>query len=231
MTKKTEIIFLFALILLPPVFILFSHQFLPNNYFFSSLYKLIFLTPILYRVYSERKSLKKALTQDFKLKTLKKNFSKLLALGLILSFIYFGAFYLFQSYLPLEYIKERLNGDINLNLSNLFLIGSYVIILNSLLEEYFWRSFIFHELHQRLNLKFAYFISALAFSFHHIMFYYDWFSPLFFLLVTLGLTIYSLLMNHLFVKAKDLFSCWLVHAMVDVIQITIGYLIFTNINF
>ena len=74
--------------------------------------------------------------------------------------------------------------------------------------------------------KKAYIITGFAFSFHHIMFYYDWFTLPFFAIVTIGLTVSAIIMNSIFDKYKDLFSCWLVHALADTAQIGIAMIIF-----
>jgi membrane protease YdiL (CAAX protease family) len=179
-------------------------------------------------MYFEKKHLKTALFENFSLKTIKRLFPKSLFLGLVLAVIYFSAFYLFKDFLVLDEIKAKLTGLISVNLEKLILVGLYIIIFNSLLEEYFWRSFLFKEFKKVVHPFLAYSLPAIAFSFHHVMFYYNWFSLPFFIAVTFGLVAYSLIMNKVFDYSKDLFTCWLVHALVDIVQISIAFIVFAD---
>jgi len=224
--SKKQITLIFILIVITPIILLLSRQVLPNNYLASSIYKIIFLSPLLYRFFIERKTFKQSLSENFSIKKFKENAYLMLFIGVILALIYISSFFIFRDYLDLENISEKLNQLISLNVNNLIFIGLYIIFINSLLEEFFWRGFIFEKLDKLINTKKAYFFSAVAFSFHHVMFYYDWFNITFFLLVTLGLIIYAAIMNFIFAKYRDLFSCWLVHIIVDIVQIFIAFKLF-----
>jgi len=226
MRDKKQLILLLSLIIFPPIIIVLSRQILPNNYFFSSLYKLVFLSPIIFAMWSEKKSLRQALFQNFSFATFKKNILRLTLLGIFLSGIYLTSFFVFKNLLDISTITSKLNSLININLTNLIFIGLYIIIFNSLLEEYFWRGFLFAKLDKILKPWQAYLITGIAFSFHHVMFYYNWFNLGFFVLVTFGLTVYALIMNYVFKKYQDLFSCWYVHIFADIAQIFIAFKIF-----
>ncbi len=222
-TKQT--ILLFTLMILPPFIILLSRYLFNANYLFSSIYKLIFLFPIIYAVYIERKTLKKSLTENFSFNTFKKNILLLTLIGITLAGIYLISFFIFQNYIDLQSIVSKLQETASINTTNIIFIGLYIIILNSLLEEYFWRGFLFNKLN-KINPIIAYITTGIAFSFHHVMFYYNWFNITFFIIVTLGLTVYAIIMNYIFYKTKDLFSCWYVHIFADIVQIFIGLKIF-----
>ena len=209
--------------------IVLSHQFFPNNYFFSSLYKIIFLAPLFYGLILRKESFKKSLIKNFSLEKFKKNFAVTFFTGLSLSTIYLSSFFIFKDFIDIKSITDEINKVASINLSNIIFIGAYIIIFNSILEEYFWRSFIFEELQKTIKPYLAYLISALAFSFHHVVFFYNWFTPTFFILITIGLVGYALIMNFIWKRYRELFSCWLPHAMVDVVQIFIAYQVFNSI--
>jgi len=230
MNKTKKIALLIALLVLPPFIILLSRHFFASNYFFSSIYKIIFLFPLFFRFFIEKKTLKQAFTQNFSFEKFKKNILPMIITGIVLAGVYISAFLLFKGSLNLQLIATKLQGMISLNVSNLIFIGLYIVIFNSLLEEYFWRGFMFQELRNTVKPWLAYALTGIAFSFHHVMFYYNWFNLTFFLVVTLGLIFYAIIMNFLFQRYKDLLSCWLVHAFVDVVQIGIGFAIFTQLK-
>lgn len=223
---KRKDVLIIALIFLAPLMILLSRQLFDASYFSSSIYKIIFLTPILFRILGEKVNFKDSLTKHFSLDTFRNNFGKMLLIGIGLLTIYLFAFWIAQGYLDLNMVINQLQAMASINIGNIILIGLYIIVLNSLLEEFFWRGFVFDELKDSLNIWFAYIFTGLAFSFHHVVFYYSWFSLGFGIIITLGLTSYAIIMNLIFHKYKDLFSCWLVHAIADVAQILIAFRIF-----
>ncbi|MDP3729036.1 MAG: CPBP family intramembrane metalloprotease [bacterium] len=223
--NKKETSILFALIFIPPILLLISRQLLPTNYLSSSLYKITFLFPFFYYIFLEKKSLKTIYKENFSLKIFKENWKKMLVLGITAALIYLGTFFLLKGFLDLPTITDKLQTLASINTTNIIFIGIYIIIINSLLEEFFWRGFLFKKLKENIGNK-SYFITGLAFSFHHIMFYYDWFTLPFFLIITGGLTIYAIIMNYIFNKYQDLYSCWFVHAIADTAQILIALIIF-----
>lgn len=229
MNNKKRITILLLLVIFPPILIVLSHTFFPSNYFFSSIYKIIFLAPLFFNIYVEKKSFKQALLKDFSFSDFRRNFFRMFIVGFILSIVYLSGFFIFKDFIDFKLITEKINELATINLNNIVFIGLYIIIFNSILEEYFWRSFIFAELHKTIRPSLAYIISAVAFSFHHVVFFYSWFTPIFFILITVGLITYALIMNFIWNKYRELFSCWLPHAMVDIVQVFIAWQVFSLI--
>jgi len=224
--RKLKIFTIILLLLLPPIIILLVRNFLPSNYLISSIYKIIFLSPLFYGIFVYKKSLKNVMLEGFKFEIFKHNFWKMFGVGILLSTIYFSAYFIFKGYLNIDFIGNNLDQLASINASNIIFIGIYIIFFNSILEEFFWRGFIFKETNNLLSPTLTYLITATAFSFHHVMFYYTWFSFPFLSIVTIGLIGFALIMNFIFQKYNDLFSCWLIHGMVDTIQIIIALMIF-----
>jgi membrane protease YdiL (CAAX protease family) len=226
MDTKKQTTLLLILLIIPPVVIFLSRQLFAANYIFSSIYKIIFLFPLFFRLFIEKKTLKHALFENFSFKRFRKNIFSIMLIGVILASIYVSSFLLFKDRLDLQIIATKLHELVSLNISNLIFIGLYIVIVNSLLEEYFWRGFVFEKLRKLIKPWMAYIFTGIAFSFHHIIFYYNWFNMTFFLIVTIGLIFYAIIMNFIFQRYKDLLSCWLVHSLVDIAQIFIAFKIF-----
>ena len=220
--RTTALITLGTLLILPIIVILVARIYLPSSYIYSSIYKLLFLFPVLYGVYIYKKSLKDSLFGDFKFQVFKKKFLLMIGIGLLLALVYLSTFLIFKNFIDIGLITNSLDSLASINAKNIIFIGIFIIFFNSVLEEYFWRGFIFKETRKLLNPWTAHIITGLAFSLHHIIFYLSWFSVPFLVLATLGLTGYSIVMNFVFQKNKDLFSCWLIHGIVDVVQILIA---------
>lgn len=228
-SNKAKILILLLLIILPPIFIFVSREMFEANYLTSSIYKIIFLTPLFYRLWIERKSLKQSILEGISFENFKKNILKLFVFGAFLAGIYLASFFIFRSHIDLGFIGEKLKELANINIENIIFIGLYIIIINSFLEEFFWRGFVFEKLRKFLRPWMAYLISGIAFSFHHMVFYYNWFNPGFFILVTFGLFMYAMILNYIFEKYRDLLSCWLVHSLSDIVQISIGVMILSSL--
>ncbi|MGM5488846.1 MAG: CPBP family intramembrane glutamic endopeptidase [Nanobdellota archaeon] len=214
-----------ALLILPLLLIILSHHFFPSSYLFSSLYKIIFLFPVAYRVFWQKKGFKPSLGLHFSWRVFKQHIWQVMGFGLLFMGVYLGVFLVVGQFLDLETIAAQLQETIALDVTNLIFIGLYIIIVNSLLEEFFWRGFLFYEMRRRMGPWLAHGLTGLGFSLHHVIFFYEWFSLPFILLATVGLIGYAIIMNLLFEK-YELFSCWVIHAFADVAQILIAFRVF-----
>jgi len=174
-----------------------------------------------------KKSWKAAITHDFSFARFKKSISHAVGGGFFFSTIYAGAFFLFKDVLPHEEIIAQLNSAAAINSTNIMWIGIYIIFINSLLEEFFWRGFFFDEVSTLSGKLTGYILTGVGFTLYHVVYLYQWFSYLgLFALACIGLFCYSLFMCMIFQKYRDLFTCWVIHALVDVVQIGIALTIF-----
>jgi membrane protease YdiL (CAAX protease family) len=226
MNAKKQTALLFSLIILPVVILFLSSGLVKANYFFTWIYKLLYLFPIFYGLYIERKTLKQSLFENFSFRRFKKKVILMLGIGIIIAAIYVAAFFLLKGHLDLQLIAAELGAFASINLNNIIFIGISIIIVDSLLEEFFWRGFMFDRMRKLMKPWIAYLITGIAFSFHHIMFYHGWFNLTFFIIATFGLAAYAMIMNYIFQRYKDLLSCWVVHAFADIAQISIALMVF-----
>lgn len=225
--KHRKTVFLIAAMLFPPLFLLFIQHFLQPNYFLASSYKIIFLLPLVWRYFFHKKSWKEALTEGFSWQNYKKYFSHALGWGFLFSIIYFSAFFVFQNMIPAELIVQKLQSAAAITATNIVFIGLYIILINSLLEEFFWRGFFFKEMHALHGWLFAYLMTGIGFSLYHVAYFWQWFTYSgIFAIAVAGLFFYSLFMCMLFQKYQDLFTCWIIHALVDIVQIGIALVLF-----
>lgn len=104
-------------------------------------------------------------------------------------------------------------------------LGLFYAVLHSLLEEYYWRWFVFGQLRRRTSLATAVAISSLGFMAHHVVLlshYFGWgsFLSLFFSLsVAIGGAAWAWLYHH----SRSLYGPWLSHALVDAGIFLIGF--------
>ncbi len=104
-------------------------------------------------------------------------------------------------------------------------LGVFYSLCHSLLEEYYWRWFVFGYLRRLLPLGPAIGVSSFAFMAHHVVLlatYFGWLSPwtwLFSLAVAVGGAFWAWLYH----RSGSLYGPWLSHLMIDAAIFLVGY--------
>jgi membrane protease YdiL (CAAX protease family) len=104
-------------------------------------------------------------------------------------------------------------------------LATFYSLVHSLLEEYYWRWFVFGHACGRLALPTAIAVSSVGFSAHHVLVlakYFGYGSPLTWLF-TLGIVIGGAVWAWLYRKSGSLAGPWLSHALVDATIFVIGW--------
>jgi uncharacterized protein len=106
-------------------------------------------------------------------------------------------------------------------------VGVFYALAHSLLEEYYWRWFVFGQLHERLSLSLtrAIAVSSAGFMAHHVVLlatFFGWSSPWTYLL-SLAVAIGGAVWAWLYASNRSLLGPWLSHMLVDVAIFLIGY--------
>lgn len=104
-------------------------------------------------------------------------------------------------------------------------LGVFYSLFHSALEEYYWRWFVFRELHLRMALAPAAVIGGLGFMAHHVLVlarYFGWDSPLTWLF-SLGIAVGGAVWAVIYRRWGTLLGPWLSHLLVDAAIFAIGY--------
>lgn len=110
------------------------------------------------------------------------------------------------------------------------LLGLFYSAIHSLLEEYYWRWFVFGQLAQGCKLAQAIAVSAVAFTAHHVLVlahYFGWTSLATWLFVA-AVAIGGACWAWLYHRTHSLYATWLSHALVDAAIFIVGYDIITS---
>lgn len=124
-----------------------------------------------------------------------------------------------------QQIREKVAG-LNIDSSEKFAVLSlFYAVIHSLMEEYYWRWFVFAQIRRVAPLGAAIVISSLGFMAHHVLVlsvYFGWgtFLSLFF---SLGVAIGGVAWSWLYHHSRSLFGPWLSHALVDAGIFALGY--------
>jgi CAAX protease family protein len=107
-----------------------------------------------------------------------------------------------------------------------FLMAGFYSLFHSLLEEYYWRWFVFRQLRRLMSLWPAVIISALAFTLHHIVVLCVFFrgAPWLIVLLAAAVAIGGCFWAWLYQRSDSIFDTWLSHLLIDAgIFFGVGY--------
>jgi uncharacterized protein len=160
--------------------------------------------------------------------TSKKDFLISILMGLIVYLIIISAYFIAKNFIDLNEISSNLMTKESISKDNFVFVAIYISLINSLLEEMFFRGFAFITLKNFISLKFAYIFSALTFSLYHIFIMASWFSPLLFILLLSSLIIAGLIFNY-FDRRSVIYNSWLIHMSANLAINTVGLIMFNII--
>ncbi|WP_404452760.1 CPBP family intramembrane metalloprotease [Virgibacillus necropolis] len=155
-------------------------------------------------------------------KMAKKEWMRLLVLGIVSASIVLIAYIFLQPFLDMNKIKADLVDRLGITPVGFIFVGLYVSFGNSFLEEYFFRGYIFFNLPR----KWGYMYSPLIFSAYHIPMIMLWFSPILIFVCFIGLWVIGLVFHKVNEKNKTIWASWIIHICADIMIILIGCTLF-----
>lgn len=195
------------------------------NYYIKSLSKIIMfiIIPVIYNKRVKNITFKKALNINI----LSKNDFKLgIILGISCFVILIISYFIFKSFIDFESIITELEDKSKITTSNFILVGLYITLGNSFLEEFFFRGFIFLNLYEIGYKKLAYVYSSFLFGIYHIAIFKTWFNVWITILALFGLISIGMVFNYINTKCKNFLNSWIVHILADSAIILIGLKLF-----
>lgn len=98
----------------------------------------------------------------------------------------------------------------------------YIMFWNALIEEVFFRWFIFNIINNFSKI-FAYLFSWVLFSLYHIAIFWTWFEGIVLWVALLGLFLWWLFFSFLYEKTNGIWAAYIFHIIADLIILIIGY--------
>jgi CAAX protease family protein len=126
---------------------------------------------------------------------------------------------------PGEAIREKIRG---LGLDSVAMYAAAAVfyaICHSLMEEYYWRWFVFKRLQAFVTLPMAITVSSLGFMAHHVILlgiYFGWTSPATYLF-SAGVAVGGAAWAWIYQRSGSLVGPWLSHLLVDAAIFMIGF--------
>lgn len=203
--KYTWIFYIFSALLL----IYYVDHSLQPGYWIKSMIKLILfaLSPLFF-LNKEGFNIQ----SFFKFKQVKWYFY-LFCIGIILLILI--GYFIVNAFTSLTNIPDLLNQQVKVNLNNFLWVSLYIILINSALEEFFFR-FLLIKIFSNKNVFIPHLISALLFALYHVAIISQWFEAWLFILIVIGLTVVGLFFSFLNNKKNGITHSYLVHLSANI---------------
>ena len=105
-------------------------------------------------------------------------------------------------------------------------LGAFISLIHSLMEEYYWRWFVFGQMERLMPLTPAILVSSLGFMCHHVVVLSVYFPDYFWsanVPFSLGVAVGGGVWAWLYHRTGSIYAPWLSHLIVDTAIIVIGY--------
>lgn len=148
-----------------------------------------------------------------------------LGLGAAVYALILGGYFLLRGWIDFSGIVDSLSSGAGVNRDNFLFVSLYISFINSLLEEFFFRGFLFANLKDSAGRATAYGFSSLMFALYHVAMMIGWFHPAVTLLLIAGLMVGGMIFNSLNEKQENICTSWLVHMFANFAINTIGFIL------
>lgn len=194
------------------------------DYFLKIPIKIIFflLFPVLFFVFNK---------EDFKkIKSLftfkRKGIVKALLLGVGIYTVIVGGYFLTRNIIDYSSVTVSLNEGMGINAENFVYVSLYISLMNSFLEEFFFRGFGFITLKKYTGRKFAYIFSSGIFALYHVGMLIGMFNVPTLLLLLAGLIVGGCIFNYLNEENDNIYASWFTHMFANFAINTVGFILF-----
>lgn len=137
--------------------------------------------------------------------------------------IIIGGYAIISNFIDPTDITDSLLSQGNIGKDNFVWVSLYISLVNSCLEELFFRGFLFMEIKKLGYRKLGYIISALLFALYHVGVVINWFNIWIFLLVIALLYIAGVILNKTAEFCESFFGSWIIHILANISINLIGF--------
>lgn len=194
------------------------------NYFVKIPIKIVFflVLPILFFLFNKNdiNEFKKLFV--FK----KKGLLTSIGLGIAVFIVIMGGYFLTKDLIDYSNVTKSLTESMGITADNFIYVAFYIAIINSFLEEFFFRGYGFITLKKYSSRKFAYLFSSGVFAVYHIGMLIGMFNIGALLLLLAGLVAGGCIFNYLNELNDNIYSSWFVHMFANFAINTVGLILF-----
>ncbi|MEE0265570.1 MAG: CPBP family intramembrane glutamic endopeptidase [Acutalibacteraceae bacterium] len=222
--KKLKSIYIMATIVVFSLLVTGVDAVLHPDYFVKIPVKVVFflVLPVLFFVKN-----KSDFKEFKKLFVFKRNgILKSLLLGLGVYAVITGGYLLTRNIIDFSGVTSNLTEGMGITADNFIYVSLYISLMNSFLEEFFFRGYGFVTLKKYTSRKTAYIFSSAMFAVYHIGMLVGMFNIGALALLLFGLILGGCIFNYLNEVNDNIYSSWFVHMFANFAINTVGFILF-----
>lgn len=151
---------------------------------------------------------------------------KALLLGVGVYTVILGGYFLTRSIFDYSNVTSALTDGMGITADNFIYVSLYISLMNSFLEEFFFRGYGFITLKKYTTRGVAYIFSSVLFAAYHIGMLVEMFNPGMMVLLFFGLIIGGCIFNYLNELNDNIYPSWFVHMFANFAINTVGFILF-----
>ena len=204
--------------------ITFIDAFVHPNYFVKIPIKIVFFLALLMLFFLKNKDVFQDFKKIFVFK--KAGLLKALLLGLGVYAVIVGGYFLTRNVIDFSNVTSSLTEGMGITARNFIFVSLYISLMNSFLEEFFFRGFGFITLKKYTSRNVAYLFSSTLFAIYHIGMLIGMFDFWALMLLLLGLIIGGCIFSYLNESNNNIYPSWFVHMFANFAINTVGFILF-----
>lgn len=225
MNKKSA--YIIASVFVFSVFVDLIDAVIHPNYFVKIPIKILFFLALPMTFFIVKKKEFKEFKKLFVFR--KSRILKPLLLGLAVYAVIMSAYLLLRDIIDFSRVTSSLTSGMGITADNFIYVSLYISLMNSFLEEFFFRGYGFITLKKYTGRKFAYIFSSAVFAVYHIGMLIGMFGIGALALLMFGLIAGGCIFNYLNEKNENIYSSWFVHMFANFAINTIGMILFDSV--
>lgn len=201
------------------VILMVLERVLQMNSFEKQAYKIVLLVLVpLLVLYFIKKS---TFIEEYNIKEVKmKDLKFPLIVGISIFFLAIVGYFILRPIVGTETLVGGLQG-LGITKENIIPSVLYISFINSFIEEFFFRGFLFYEF-KAISLKTAYILSSFLFSLYHVFVMFTIFNWIMGVLAMFGLMVVGMTLVYVNRSNKSIINSWIVHIFADLGVCIIG---------
>ncbi len=222
-TRKKFGIYIIVSVILLSLVVTFADAFIKPNYILNVFIKIFFflLIPTVYFLIN-----REAVVNFKKLFTFqKKTMLRAFIIGLLIYAVIVGGYFLTRNFIDFSNVTGTLFENHGITPDNFIYVAIYISLMNSFLEEFFFRGFGFIALKPYIGRKLAYIFSPIMFAVYHVGMLIGMFDLWVLLLLFIGLFVGGCIFNYLNETSENIYTSWASHAFANFAINTVGFIL------
>lgn len=211
-------------IILFSVIVTYVDAVIKPDYFIKILVKIFFFLalPILYFIINREEA------DDFKKLFIfkKEGLLKAFLLAFIVYISIVGGYFITRGVIDYSHVTTNLVGSMGITKDKFIYVTLYLALINSFLEEFFFRGLGFITLKKYTGRTFAYIFTSIFFAIYHAGMMIGSFDLFTYILMLIGLFIGGCLFSFINEKSNTIYHSWFVHMFTNFAINTVGFILF-----